>query len=84
MKLNHPALIDLLKRAYSAEKAAAFAYQGHAASVKNQEEKTSIHEIEIDEWNHRKDVLQMMKQYDIPVSKWYELRFHIIWKNNFC
>ncbi len=27
--LNHKALIDLLKKAYSAEKAAAFAYQGH-------------------------------------------------------
>ena len=83
MKLNHPALIDLLKRAYSAEKAAAFAYQGHAASVKNQEEKIAIRQIEIDEWNHRKEVLQMMKQYDIPVSKWYELRFHIIGKTIF-
>jgi len=35
MQLQHPALIDLLKKAYSAEKAAAFAYQGHAGAVKN-------------------------------------------------
>jgi hypothetical protein len=28
MLLHHPELIDLLKKAYSAENAAAFAYQG--------------------------------------------------------
>ena len=43
MKLNHPALIDLLQMAYSAEKAAAFAYQGHAGSVKDKNEKSAIH-----------------------------------------
>src|ERR1700742_1790041 len=80
MKLQHPALTDLLQRAYSAEKAAAFAYQGHAGSVKNKEEKKSIHQIEMDEWNHRREVLQLMQQYHVPVSKYYELRFHIIGK----
>src|ERR1051326_6399642 len=78
MKLNHPQLVDLLKRAYSAEKAAAFPYQGHAGSVKNSEEKKAIHQIEIDEWNHRREVLIIMKQYGIPVSQWYEIRFHKI------
>ena len=33
MTLKHKALVDLLQRAYSAEKAAAFAYQGHAGSI---------------------------------------------------
>ena len=42
MKLNHPELVDLLKMAYSAEKAAAFAYQGHAGSVKDLEEKKNL------------------------------------------
>jgi hypothetical protein len=37
--LNHPALIKSLQQAYSAEKAASYAYQGHAAAVKNVEEK---------------------------------------------
>jgi len=37
--LKHTELVDLLKKAYSAEKAAAFAYQGHAGAVKNTEEK---------------------------------------------
>lgn len=80
MHLQHPALIDLLKKAYSAEKAAAFAYQGHAGAVKSLEEKTAIHQIEVDEWNHRKEVLQLMLQYDIPVSKMYEFQFHVIGK----
>ncbi|GDX52268.1 hypothetical protein LBMAG27_13150 [Bacteroidota bacterium] len=66
--------------AYSAEKAAAFAYQGHAGSVKDKEEKKSIQQIELDEWKHRSEVLMMMKQYNIPVSKFYEVRFYIIGK----
>jgi len=80
MNLEHPALTDLLQRAYSAEKAAAFAYQGHAGSVKSSEEKKAIRQIELDEWNHRQEVLEIMKQYDVPVSKKYELWFHIIGK----
>ena len=80
MNLNHPELVDLLKKAYSAEKAAAFAYQGHAGAVKNPLEKTAIRQIELDEWNHREEVLQIMKQYEIPVSKFYEFRFHVIGK----
>lgn len=80
MTLQHKALIDLLQKAYSAEKAAAFAYQGHAGSVKDEVEKAAIRQIEIDEWNHRKEVLEIMNLYEIPVSKYYELRFHIIGK----
>lgn len=80
MKLNHPALTNLLRKAYSAEKAAAFAYQGHAGSVRNKDEKIAIRQIEIDEWNHRKEVLAIMNQYQIPVSTWYEVRFHVIGK----
>jgi len=80
MKLQHPALTDLLQRAYSAEKAAAFAYIGHAGSVKNADEKKAIHQIEVDEWNHRNEVLSIMQEYDVPVSKYYEARFHVIGK----
>lgn len=79
-KLNHKALVDLLRKAYSAEKAAAFAYQGHAGSVKDKVEKAAIRQIEIDEWNHRKEVLEIMHQYNIPVSKFYEFRFYVIGK----
>lgn len=80
MKIQHKQLIDLLQKAYSAEKAAAFAYQGHAGSVKDKTEKVAIKQIELDEWNHRKEVLEIMHQYDIPVSKYYEFRFHVVGK----
>lgn len=80
MELNHPELIDLLQRAYSAERAASFAYQGHAGSVKNQVEKIAIRQIEHDEWNHRREVLQIMQQYHIPVSKYYEIKYYAIGK----
>lgn len=80
MKLQHPKLTDLLQKAYSAEKAAAFAYQGHAGSIKNPEEKKAIAQIETDEWNHRREVLGLMQQYEVPISKYYEFRFHVIGK----
>jgi rubrerythrin len=80
MTLQHKELTKLLQQAYSAEKAAAFAYQGHAASVNDPEAKRSIRQIEVDEWNHRKEVLSIMNQYSIPISKFYELRFYIIGK----
>ena len=75
-----PELIKSLKKAYSAEKAAAFAYQGHAGAVKNKLEKQAIRQVEIDEWNHRKEVLEILRKYGIPISKWYEIRFYIIGK----
>ncbi len=74
---DHPQLIDLMQRAYSAEKAAAFAYQGHASSVKDPAEKAAIRQIEIDEWNHRREMLQLMEQYGVAVSRYYEFRFHV-------
>ena len=49
IKKEHPKLYDLLRRAYSAEKAASFAYIGHAGSLKNPEEKARVKEIEDDE-----------------------------------
>ena len=80
MKLTHRSLIKLLQQAYSAEKAAAFAYQGHAGSVKDPIQKQAIRQIEIDEWNHRSEVLKIMQQYDIPVSKFNEFKFNVIGK----
>ena len=80
MQLQHPKLVDLIQQAYSAEKAAAFAYIGHAAAVKNKEEKAAIKQIEIDEWKHREEMLELMKQYNVPISKWYEFKFHVIGK----
>jgi len=79
-KLNHPKLVDLLRKAYSAEMAAAFAYVGHANSLKAPADKAAVRQIEEDEWDHRRNVLHMMQKYDIPVSRYYEVRFYIIGK----
>ena len=78
MNIQHPKLVKLLQLAYSAEKAAAFAYIGHAGSVKNPNEKVAIKQIEMDEWQHRETVLSIMQQYAIPVSRYYEIKYYII------
>ena len=78
MKIDHPKLVKQLQLAYSAEKAAAFAYIGHAGSVANPDEKVAIRHIELDEWRHRETVLSIMRRYDIPVSQYNEVKYHII------
>lgn len=78
--LNHPSLAKLLQRAYAAEKAAAFAYIGHAGSLKNSVAKTAVRQIEEDEWTHRRHVAAIMQQYGIPVSHSFEVRYCIIGK----
>lgn len=80
MKIDHPELTASLRKAYSAEKAAAYAYIGHAGSLKDPEEIRAVNRIEQDEWDHRESVLSIMKKYDIPVSKYYEVKYAIIGK----
>jgi len=80
MKIDHPKLVKLLRMAYSAEKAAAFAYIGHAGSVRDPDAKIAIKAIEMDEWEHRETVLAIMQQYDISISRYNEIKYHIIGK----
>ena len=80
MTLDHPQLVKSLRLAYSAEKAASFAYVGHAGSLRDADEIARVQEIEQDEWGHRRHVLEIMRQYDIPVSRWNELKYHVIGK----
>jgi demethoxyubiquinone hydroxylase (CLK1/Coq7/Cat5 family) len=53
-------LIRTLQHAYSGELAAAYAYRGHWRSVSDPDERTRIHEIEDDEWQHRGLVGKML------------------------
>ena len=78
MKLDHPALVKLLQRAYSGEKAAAFAYIGHARSLRDPAAKAAVRQIEEDEWKHRENVLGLMRRYEVQVSRWLEVKLHII------
>ena len=80
MKLDYPALVELLQRAYSAERAASFAYVGHAASLKDPAAKAAVKQIEDDEWDHRRHVLEIMRRYDVPVSRWFEIKYWWIGK----
>ncbi len=80
MKIQHPRLVRLLQTAYSAERAAAFAYIGHAGSVRDAKQKAAIRQIELDEWGHRESVLRVMHQYNIPVSRYLEWKFYLIGK----
>lgn len=80
MNLQHPRLVKLLQQAYSAEKAAAFAYIGHAGSLKNPDEKVAIKQIELDEWQHRESVLSIMRRYDIAPSRYNEIKYHVLGK----
>ena len=59
---NRGRLVRLLQLAYSGEKAAALAYQGHARSVRSPEERTMILRIENDEWVHRRKVGQLLER----------------------
>jgi hypothetical protein len=78
MKLEHPTLVKLLQKAYSAERAAALAYIGHAGSLRDAAAMVAVKQIEDDEWKHRENILGLMKRYEVPVSRWYEVRFYII------
>ena len=76
--ITHPQLIDALRKAYSAERAASYAYIGHAGSLRDPGAKTAIRKIEQDEWDHRRNVLVIMCQYQIPVSRFYEWKYALI------
>lgn len=78
--LEHPALVRLLQRAYSAERAASFAYIGHAASLRDPQAKAAVKQIEDDEWAHRRHVLAIMRQHGVPVSRSFEWRYYVIGK----
>jgi rubrerythrin len=68
-----PRLISLLKGAYSGEQAAALAYQGHARSVSSPYERKMIEQIEQDEWQHRREVGEMLESLEAKPSKLREL-----------
>jgi rubrerythrin len=71
-------LIALLRLAYSAELAAAYAYRGHWHSVSNADERDRIRQIENEEWHHRELVGEMLAKLQKPPSRARELRSTIV------
>lgn len=74
------ALVRLLQLAYSAERAAAFAYQGHAGSVRDPDVVASLEQIEAEEWHHRECALAIMNDFNVSPSQWFELKYFVIGK----
>lgn len=72
------ALTRLLQLAYSAERAAAFAYRGHAGSVRDPKEKQALADIEAEEWHHRTCVGEIIEGLGLAPSRYYEIKYWVI------
>jgi rubrerythrin len=71
-------LIALLKLAYSAELAAAYAYRGHWHSVSDTAERERIRQIENEEWHHRDLVGAMLNKLGASPRRAPEVRANIV------
>lgn len=80
LRTSKPAICRSLRKAYSAERAAAFAYVGHAASLRDEGAREAIRRIEEDEWAHRAEVLKIMRRWDVRVSRFEEIKYWWIGK----
>jgi len=72
------ALITLLKKAYSGELAAAYAYTGHAKSVRDAVEMQEIETIRAQEIEHRERVGEMLAELGSAPSRLREIMLTIV------
>ena len=73
-------LQKLVRLANSAERAAGYAYVGHAWSVGDKKTRAEIREIELDEWQHRKYLEESLDLLQVKPSKYLEFKFSVIGK----
>ena len=66
-------LVHILHMAYSGEKAAGYAYNGHWKSLRNPAERASIRKIEDEEWEHRAIVGEMLSSLSAKPQRWREV-----------
>lgn len=71
-------LVGLLQLAYSAERAAGYAYRGHWHSVVSEDERIRIRQIEDEEWHHRKLVGEMIESLGAHPDRNREIRSLVI------
>ncbi|HEV7397687.1 MAG TPA: ferritin-like domain-containing protein [Pyrinomonadaceae bacterium] len=71
-------LINLLQQAYSAEMAAAYAYNGHWKSVSNPDEQVHIKQIEDEEWHHRQLAGEMLTRLNSGPRRLKEIRATVL------
>jgi demethoxyubiquinone hydroxylase (CLK1/Coq7/Cat5 family) len=55
-------LVRILQDAHAGELAAAYAYRGHARSLRRSAEKNEVRRIELAEWHHRDGVATMLTE----------------------
>ena len=70
--------IKLMQAAYSGELAAALAYGGHWRTLKKQSEIDAVKQIEIDEWEHRERVGEILAEIGAKPSWIREKIFYLI------
>ena len=68
-------MADLLRLAYGAERAAAFAYQGQAAACGAAGERAPITRIAREEWDHRASLGRMLDRLGLAPSRWLEWKY---------
>ena len=78
MKKAKQNLIRILQSAHAGELAAAYAYLGHWKSVRDEEQKRRIRQIEQEEWDHRGCVLGWLRKLDAEPRKAREKVFWTI------
>jgi hypothetical protein len=71
-------LIAILQLAYSGERAAGYAYEGHWKSVSDRDERDRIRQIEEEEWEHRRLVGEMLAGLDAGPRRWREIRATLV------
>lgn len=71
-------LISILQLAYSGERAAGYAYNGHWRSVASAAERERIRQIEEEEWEHRRLVGEMLAGLGAAPRPWREIRATVI------
>lgn len=80
LRIQNKKLVRLLQLAHAAERAAAFAYIGHAGSLRDKNEKQAVRKIEQEEWEHRSHVKAILLEYNIPCSRYFEVKYYLIGK----
>lgn len=78
MKDSKTKLIKLLQKAYSGERAAALAYNGHWKSLKDEKEIRIVRRIEQDEWRHREQIKRMLDEMSARPLFFREIIFYLI------
>lgn len=78
MKDAKTKLIELLQKAFSGERAAALAYNGHWKTLKDVSEIQIVKKIEEDEWRHREQIRLILLELNAEPLFLREMFFYLV------